>query len=124
MALAAVFDLILRAESLFARKIPCLPDNSSQNLICRAKLVALSSARSAIAVINSVGSTGFGTNILKPADNARTRSSTLTYAVNATAGILFVGEIQTSTKVTVSYSVTGERDIARGQRAHFTPVSI
>jgi hypothetical protein len=40
--------------------------------------VRFSSARVAIAVISSFGSTGFGTNISNPADNACIRSSTLT----------------------------------------------
>ena len=38
-------------------------------------------------VISSLGWTGFGTNILNPAANARVRSSILTKAVKATAGI-------------------------------------
>jgi hypothetical protein len=45
------------------------------------------SARFEIAMTSSLQSTGFGTNRLNPAANARARSSTLTKAVNATAGI-------------------------------------
>ena len=42
-----------------------------------------------MAAINSFASTGFGTNILNPAESARVRSSTRTFAVKATAGNLF-----------------------------------
>ncbi len=38
-------------------------------------------------MISSPGSTGFATNILNPTDNARARSSILTYAIKATAGM-------------------------------------
>ena len=38
--------------------------------------------------INSIGSTAFGVNMLKPAESARVRSSTLTHAVKAAAGVL------------------------------------
>jgi hypothetical protein len=46
-----------------------------------------------MAAINSSGSIGFGTNILNPADKARVRSSTLTYAVRATAGICLLDSL-------------------------------
>ena len=42
-----------------------------------------------MAVSNSFGSTGFGTNMLNPADKARVRSSTRTHEVNATVEICF-----------------------------------
>jgi len=52
-----------------------------------------------MAAISSFGSTGFGTNILNPADKALVRSSTRTYAVSATAGVYLRFSIALSLRI-------------------------